>query len=84
MTKNEPLFLETVTPTVRRLLISERLDAMRGNISTVLPRFAQYIYQIQPNKTHDIVALGLLKAELLHLDSRPEEGLEVYKSVRKI
>jgi len=81
VTTTEPLFLETVSPVVRKVLVAERLRAMRGKLVEVIPRLRGLVDETPADKTADVVALGLLWSELLHLDGREEEGLAIFKEV---
>ncbi len=83
MTPTEPMFIETVSPATRKVLVSERLAAMRGGLGQVCPRLKALIAATPPEKHSDLVALGLLWSELLHLDGQNGESLTVFKEVMK-
>ena len=74
-----PLFLDTVSPEIRKVLVAERLQAMRGRLCEVLPRLQELVEKSPSEETNDIVAIGLLWSELLHLDGQNEQALAVFK-----
>ena len=79
ITNREPLFLESVSPNVREMLVAERLLAMRGRLQEVLTRLEGVIESTPAEMFADRVALGLLWSELLYLDDRDEEALVIFK-----
>lgn len=81
MNPTELTFLESLSPATRKVLVSERLAAMRGRQSGVYPRLRALI-AATPSENHaDLAALGLLWSELLHLDRQDTEALSVFKDV---
>jgi hypothetical protein len=81
MISTDPMFLETVSPTTRKVLVSGRLAAMRGRLEEVCNRLKDRIAATPPDKHSDLVALGLLWSELLYLDGQDTESLTVFKEV---
>jgi hypothetical protein len=77
----QPLFLETVSPEIRKVLVAERLRAMRGRLREVLPRLQGLVENTPREKTADTVALGLLWSELLHLDGGEDDALLIFRTV---
>lgn len=70
-----------VEPNTRKFLIVCRCTAMRGEIDSALSQISQFLIS---NADHlsvlDQVALFLLKAEILYLDCREAEALEIIKA----
>src|SRR4051812_43282093 len=81
MTPTEPMFLDKVSPATRKVLVSERLAAMRGRLGEVCPRLEALVGATMPDKHSDLVALGLLWSELLHLDGQDKDSLAVFKKI---
>lgn len=81
MIATEPMFLETLTPSTRKVLVFERVAAMRGQLQEVCTRLNVLIASTPSDNRADLVALGLLWCELLHLDRQDEEALSVFKRV---
>lgn len=69
--------LERVSPAVRKLLMKERILAMGGQIAAVLQSLAAASALVTEDRPRDRVALGLLHAELLHLDERHGDALGI-------
>src|SRR5437763_1362333 len=81
MTPTEPIFLETVSATTRKALVSQRLAAMHGRLGEVCVRLKALVAATPLDERSDLVALGLLWSELLHLDGQDGESLAVFKEV---
>jgi hypothetical protein len=73
--------LERVSPAVRRLLVKDRVRAMEGQIEVALQSLHEAVRLVANERPRDAVALGLLWAELLHLDLRHDDALAVMKKV---
>lgn len=69
--------LERVSPAVRRLLVKERIRAMEGRVEEALQSLNDAIRLVTTARPRDVVALGLLQAELLHLDFLYDDALTV-------
>src|SRR4051794_311129 len=67
--------LELTSPAVRSLLIRERVLAMEGRAEAAHQSLDDAIQLVSDDRPRDAVALGLLKAELLHLDFLHEDAL---------
>lgn len=81
MTHTVPLFLERVSPAIRKVLVSERLTAMRGRLGEVCDRLKAIVAATSHDKHADLIALGLLWSELLHLNRQDTEGLTIFKEI---
>lgn len=68
--------LERASPAVRKLLVKERVRAMEGRLAEALQALEQATSLIK-DRPRDLVALGLLRAELLRLDFMEDESLVV-------
>ena len=73
--------LERVSPAVRKLLVRERVLAMEGHVDVALQSLDDAIRLVANDRPRDAVALGLLRAELLHLDLLHDDALVVMKDV---
>lgn len=73
---SQPL-LAVVSPAVRKLLVRERVRAMRGDLDAALMTLAA-AWSGAGGKPHDCVAIGMLRAELHHLNLRDAEALAVF------
>src|SRR6266849_2253801 len=73
--------LEGVSPTVRRILVKERIRALQGGIDGALKSLEDAIALVKNDHPRDAIALGLLQAELLHLELRDDEALAVMEKV---
>ncbi len=69
------LFLERVSPAVRKVLVRERVRAMRGEMGHALQSLTEAIRLVGRDRPTDVVALGLLRAELQHLDLLHDEAI---------
>ncbi len=67
--------LERLTPAVRTSLVRERIRAMRGHLEESLLNLERLCTQTQ----RDVVAVALLKAELLHLNREDSRAVEVLR-----
>ncbi|MDB5352140.1 MAG: uncharacterized protein JWN86_3387 [Planctomycetota bacterium] len=73
------LLLESVTPEVRHALIDLRVMAMRGIIAASLKKLSQTIGdRTAANHIADVVALAMLRSEILHLEERHDEAREQF------
>src|SRR5262249_10521022 len=80
--QGRPHFLmEGVSPEVRRLLVRERIRAMAGHLEETRRVLWTAVAQTPVDRPRDLVALGQLYAELLHLDRRDGEALEEFDKV---
>jgi hypothetical protein len=73
------LLIEAVTPAVRKALVRERARAMRGRADEAIRALERDIELVGPARVRDVVALGILRAELLHLDRRDADALRWYR-----
>jgi hypothetical protein len=73
--------LERVSAGVRRILVRERIRAMRGQLATAFQVLNDALRLVPDNRPRDIVALGLLQAELLSLDLSKKEALAHFEKV---
>lgn len=73
--------LDRVSHGVRRQLVKSRILAMEGSIEDALQSLNNSIETVGNSRPRDTVVLGLLKAELLHLDLRHEEARAVIEKV---
>lgn len=74
-------FLDRVSPAVRKFLIKERIRAMEGRVEEALKALDDAVQLVTTGRPHDVVAVGLLWAELLHLDFRYDDALAVMEKV---
>ena len=73
------LLVERTEPTIRKSLVALRRGAMRGALKEVLRDLDLAIGRQEGLKRpRETVALGLLKAELLHLDCEEELAQKVW------
>jgi hypothetical protein len=73
------MFLEKVSPQVRRELVRQRMVAMRGGLEQAdLALRQQLTQQASPDNDVDFVALAMTRAELFQLDNRIEPALEQF------
>jgi hypothetical protein len=73
--------LERISPAVRKLLVKERIKAMKGGIAASVDALADAVRLVDTDRPRDVVALGLLHAELLHLDVLDDGALAVMEEV---
>ena len=81
MTATEAMFLESLSPSTRKVLVSERIAGMRGQLREVCDRLKVLIAATAPDKHLDIAALGMLWSEMLHLDGQDADGLLIFNKV---
>lgn len=81
MTTTEPTFLETLSPATRRVLVSERVAAMRGQRREVCDRLKNLVALTASEKHSDLAALGMLWSEILHLDGQENDSISVFREV---
>src|SRR5258708_2832076 len=79
MVVSNKLLIESVTPAVRKALVRERVRAMRGQFDGALHAIDRAGQLVGVDRPRDLVALWLLKAELLHLNRRDEDALQFYR-----
>ena len=75
------LLIERVLPTTRHILVNERIRAMKGHVRRAVRSLAKTIRLLPAGRHRDIVALGQLQAELLHLDLLHADALAVVQEV---
>jgi hypothetical protein len=73
--------LERVSPAVRSLLVREPVRAMHGHVEAAFQSIEDAIRLIVRDQPRDAVALGMLRAELLHLDLMHDEALTCMEKV---
>ena len=71
-------FLERASPAVRKLLVSNRIRAMRGEFENALRSLQDYFLILPMNLNRDKVAIGMLRSELLHLNLQNEEATRAF------
>jgi hypothetical protein len=81
MDANDKLLLELITPALRKVLIQERLRAMKGEISDAT-RELDRLQEITTgaDRVSDRIALAMLRAELSYLNFQSFEAIEYFKS----
>lgn len=67
--------LKRVSSAARKLLVKERVRAMAGDVDAALQSLEVAVQLVVHDRPLDAVALGLLQAELLHLDLRHDDAL---------
>ena len=79
-THGDPMLLEQIAPLVRRALIRHRAMAMRGELDRADSALREEIgRQADLGNNLDVIALAMLRAELLHLDERDAAALEQFE-----
>src|SRR4051794_9070626 len=78
---DDTVILDMVSPGVRKLLVGERVRAMRGRLADAVAALDGALVFHAGGADADVVALGLLKAELLHLNRDEAAALDTLKSV---
>jgi hypothetical protein len=73
--------LDRVSPAVRSLLVKERVHAMEGQVEAALQSLEDAIGLVGSDRPRDTVALGMLRAELLHLELRHDDAMAAMKKV---
>lgn len=79
MVAGNKLFLESVSPAVRIVLVRERVRAMQGQFDEALHALEQAVQLVGDERIRDVVALATLRAELLHLNRQDREALIWYR-----
>src|SRR5688572_7799875 len=75
-----PMLIEQISPLVRRALIGHRDKAMRGELDRADTALREEIgQQAGLDNNLDVIALAMLRAELLHLDGRDAAALEQFE-----
>src|SRR4051794_13746982 len=79
-THGGPMLLEQINPVVRRALIRHRAMAMRGELGQAGTALREEIgRQAGLGNNLDVIALAMLRAELLYLDERNAAALEQFE-----
>lgn len=73
--------IERTSPAVRRLLVKWRTLAMQGGVKDVLASISEAIRVAGNASPRDVVAMGMLYAELLHLELLHRDALEVMERI---
>lgn len=77
--------IEKLSPAVRKLLITSRCKAMGGDMPSALSELDSTVSNLPASAAPlDRVALLMLKAELLYLDCRYEEALDVFVAIEPL
>ena len=78
----DKLLLDQVEPTTRLRLVEARRKAFGGHVDLALASLSGTIdVLINSEKILDLVALSLLKSELLYLDRQESQAIDVFDSV---
>ena len=81
MTASDPTLIESVSVATRKTLVAERIAAMRGQLPTVCTRLEYLLSRAEPSTAFDRVAIGMFLAELLHLDGRDTDAVNIFNRV---
>jgi hypothetical protein len=73
--------LERVSPAVRMLLVKEKIRAMEGYVDEALRTLEDAVKLVENDRPRDIVALGMLMADLMRLELRSEDALATMKRI---
>lgn len=79
----DTLLVAAASPGVRKLLIRARAAAMRGRLAEALVGIDRELAGLPAGPGADGVALGLLKAELLHLDRDDEAAIQALDALAR-
>jgi hypothetical protein len=71
--------LESIQPAVRKVLLRERIRAMRGHVADALAELARTIEIVGASSGREMVALASLRAELLHLNRQHDDALATFQ-----
>jgi hypothetical protein len=79
MVGRNTFLIETVAPAVRKVLVRERIRAMRGGFDEAIRRLDEMVSTVAEDSVHDVVSLAMLKAELLYLDRQYGTALAYFQ-----
>jgi hypothetical protein len=79
MVSRHTLLVESVAPAVRKVLVRERIRAMRGGLDDALRRLDETVRTVAKDCVREVVSLAMLKAELLYLDRQYGTALAYFQ-----
>jgi hypothetical protein len=79
MVVGKKLLIESLNGAVRKTLVRERIRAMRGDVDDAVRILDHAAELVGAERPRERVALGMLRAELLHLNRQDREALQLYR-----